>query len=41
MVLVTNHAPFVVWVPGLQKVKTGGAIRFYVPPPLPEKEALR
>ncbi len=41
MVLVTNHAPFAAWVAGLQKVKTGGAIRFYVPPPLPEKEALR
>ncbi len=39
MVLVTNHAPFAAWVDGLQRVKKGGAVKFYVPPPLSEKEA--
>jgi FKBP-type peptidyl-prolyl cis-trans isomerase len=38
-ILVTNHAPFPVWVAGMQKIGKGGTIKLYVPPPLHEKEA--
>ena len=41
VVLVTNHAPFAAWVDGLRKIGAGGTIKLYVPPPLPEKDALR
>jgi FKBP-type peptidyl-prolyl cis-trans isomerase len=39
MILVTNHAPFPDWVAGMKKIGKGGTIKFYVPPPLHEKEA--
>ncbi len=39
MVLVTNRAPFAAWVDGLQRINPSGVIKFYVPPPLTEKEA--
>lgn len=39
MILVTNHTPFPAWVAGMQKVSQGGTIKFYVRPPLHEREA--
>ncbi|MGA2788278.1 MAG: FKBP-type peptidyl-prolyl cis-trans isomerase, partial [Verrucomicrobiota bacterium] len=41
MILVTNHAPFPDWVAGMQKIGKGGTLKFYVPPPLHEKEAVK
>jgi FKBP-type peptidyl-prolyl cis-trans isomerase/Tfp pilus assembly protein PilF len=41
LVLVTNHAPFRGWVDSIQRIGKGGAIRVYVPPPLPQTEAFK
>lgn len=42
VVLVNNQSiPFTGWVEAMQKINKGGVIKFYVPPPLPENEAVK
>jgi len=40
MILVTNHGICRGWVEAMQRINTGGAIKLYVPPPLPEADAV-
>ena len=39
MVLVTNHGVCRGWVQAMQKLRPGGALKLYVPPPLSEADA--
>jgi len=39
MVLVTNHGICRGWLEAVQSIRTGGAIKLYVPPPLSEADA--
>src|SRR5262249_11792490 len=41
LVLVTNLSVCPGWTDALRKLKKGGALRLYLPPPLSEEEALR
>jgi FKBP-type peptidyl-prolyl cis-trans isomerase len=41
LVLVTNRMPVRGWFEGLQKIHEGGSVKLYVPPPLPEAEAMK
>jgi FKBP-type peptidyl-prolyl cis-trans isomerase len=41
LVLVTNRSVCPGWTDALLKLKKGGALKLYLPPPLPEEEALR
>jgi protein O-mannosyl-transferase len=41
LVFVTNRSVCPGWTDALQKLKKGGELKLYLPPPLPEEEALR